>query len=231
MSVANRICVDCGTRCTADRCRKCYEKTRSQTPRTLVCPECGEVRVVNHQTYWAAMKRDVPGRCRPCGRAALLEAKRAEAREVVARGIKHCRGCDRDLPLDGFSRASKHLDGAATYCKDCDQQQIRAWYRANRHKAAVSARRWREANPIKRRSISHNAYGRGRDPQAERIDHGAILAEHGWLCHICGGEIDGLGDLHFDHVVPFARGGRHVAENVRPAHSICNAKKGQGERP
>ncbi len=33
------------------------------------------------------------------------------------------------------------------------------------------------------------------------------------------------GDLHFDHVIPRARDGRHVQENIRPSHAKCNLRK------
>lgn len=58
------------------------------------------------------------------------------------------------------------------------------------------------------------------------MDYAAILAEHGMTCHICTGEIESLTDLHFDHVIPLARGGEHSAANIRPSHAVCNLRKG-----
>ncbi|QOH59936.1 hypothetical protein C6Y44_27815 (plasmid) [Rhodococcus rhodochrous] len=46
------------------------------------------------------------------------------------------------------------------------------------------------------------------------------------VCHLCGGDIDSWPDLHFDHVVPLARGGEHSNDNLRPAHAGCNLRKG-----
>lgn len=45
------------------------------------------------------------------------------------------------------------------------------------------------------------------------------------VCHICTEAIASLDDLHFDHVIPLAKGGPHAAENIRPAHAICNIRK------
>ena len=64
-----------------------------------------------------------------------------------------------------------------------------------------------------------------------------ILELYGSLCHICGIGVDleasrkigkenwELG-LHFDHVIPIAKGGADTLENVRPAHALCNIRKG-----
>ena len=65
-----------------------------------------------------------------------------------------------------------------------------------------------------------------------------ILEEHGAICHICGLDIDlkaprKIGEqgwelsIHYDHVVPVVEGGPDTAENVRPAHALCNLKKGR----
>ena len=68
---------------------------------------------------------------------------------------------------------------------------------------------------------------------AERpISRGEVFREHGSSCHICGDRIKpSLRVPHplagtVDHVVPLALGGRHVIENLRPAHFSCNARKG-----
>lgn len=64
------------------------------------------------------------------------------------------------------------------------------------------------------------------------IDRHEVFEFWGWKCSICGIIIDK--ELHFpnimaatlDHVIPLSRGGRHEWDNVRPAHAICNFKKG-----
>ena len=58
------------------------------------------------------------------------------------------------------------------------------------------------------------------------VDYVAILAEHGMTCHICREPIAGRADLHFDHVIPLAKGGPHHADNIRPSHALCNIRKG-----
>jgi 5-methylcytosine-specific restriction endonuclease McrA len=52
-----------------------------------------------------------------------------------------------------------------------------------------------------------------------------VLERDGMVCHVCAGSIADLSDLHFDHVIPLARGGAHHADNIKPAHALCNLRK------
>jgi 5-methylcytosine-specific restriction endonuclease McrA len=64
-----------------------------------------------------------------------------------------------------------------------------------------------------------------------------VLEVYGSNCHLCGLPIDlkaprqagkpgyEMG-LHVDHVIRLADGGDDILENVRPAHAICNQRKG-----
>lgn len=59
-----------------------------------------------------------------------------------------------------------------------------------------------------------------------------VLAAHGASCHLCGGSIDldlpGTDPMGLtrDHVLALVKGGMNDLENVRPAHRVCNLRKG-----
>lgn len=86
--------------------------------------------------------------------------------------------------------------------------------------------RWRKREAIRRGSY-HEPY---------TIKN--VLETFGTDCYICNTPIDlkasrrsGVGEnwehgLHLDHVIPLSRGGSDSLNNVRPAHAICNLKKG-----
>lgn len=111
-------------------------------------------------------------------------------------------------------------------CRDLQK----AWRDANPERVAELYREWVAANPDKIRDIwaAKDARRRSliRDTGDGPVRYELILAEHGMTCHLCGEPIESRDDLHFDHVIPLARGGRHVAENIRPSHSWCNLRKG-----
>lgn len=60
----------------------------------------------------------------------------------------------------------------------------------------------------------------------------AILKIHGAVCHLCSGPIDL--ELRYphpmsatrDHVIPRSLGGTNAIRNQRPAHKVCNERRG-----
>lgn len=71
---------------------------------------------------------------------------------------------------------------------------------------------------------------RGRDPYAEREPlprsmRAAVIARDGYVCQLCGAPVE-QSDVHIDHIIPFARGGRDTLDNLQVAHSLCNLRKG-----
>lgn len=99
-------------------------------------------------------------------------------------------------------------------------------YRSNSTVIGQRVKRWRKANPIKVREYELRRRALKRQTQTEPVDYEAILAEHGMFCHICSMVIVDASDLHFDHLIPLSMGGAHTAENIKPAHALCNIRKG-----
>lgn len=68
--------------------------------------------------------------------------------------------------------------------------------------------------------------------RGEDINHTEVFDAHGWICHLCGGEISQLAGrddwmrVTLDHIIPLSKGGEHVWANVAPAHWRCNMDKG-----
>lgn len=67
-----------------------------------------------------------------------------------------------------------------------------------------------------------------------RVIRNAVIARHGAVCYICLVDIDMSLTQHngdrmaftIDHFVAIADGGENTIENMRPAHALCNEKKG-----
>lgn len=72
------------------------------------------------------------------------------------------------------------------------------------------------------------------DTALERRVRAEVLELYGWTCTLyCGRPIDpdaaprSDGELVLAHVISHADGGPFTAENIRPAHRICNLRAGR----
>lgn len=117
------------------------------------------------------------------------------------------------------SRA-RHLDARNAYDKKRGQT-------ADRKKAKRTyAQNWKRKNREAWR-LSHRLY---QSRRRQRItastvtirDWLEILSRHGKKCAACG-KVNCK--LEIDHIVPFARGGRHEKSNLQPLCKRCNTKK------
>lgn len=70
------------------------------------------------------------------------------------------------------------------------------------------------------------------DSAVETIDSEKIFERDGWVCQLCGEEVDPLTfyphpeSPTLDHIVPLSLGGSHTENNVQLAHFRCNCSKG-----
>lgn len=123
-------------------------------------------------------------------------------------------------------------------CYDADRylrQQIevaeraRQWQREHPQRYREIVRKYRAGNGrLKTTEYAQLRRVRKLGTQVEIVDYAAILAVHGRVCYLCGLPIpEGRRQLHFDHVVPLARGGTHTEDNIRPTHARCNYRKGK----
>jgi 5-methylcytosine-specific restriction endonuclease McrA len=169
------------------------------------------------------------GLCRECQKAKALRRYYARPEEYAANN-KRWREENPDRNRERIRRwFEENGDRRRTYLdehRDEANEKNRARRAANPGADTEYSRRWREANPekfaLKNREASRR---RQTGTTASRVAYAAVLQRDGMVCHICGGDIPSLADLHFDHVIPLAKGGPHSAENIRPAHALCNLRK------
>lgn len=75
---------------------------------------------------------------------------------------------------------------------------------------------YEESKYRRRRSRAQSAIRRHRDE---------VITRHGYVCGICGGDIDPA-DMSIDHIMPITLGGTDDPDNMQPAHLRCNSRKG-----
>lgn len=164
------------------------------------------------------------GMCKPCYRRDYYERngerERSNFKAWRERNIEHER--QRWAAWHAANRDALAARKRELYKADPEaaRQRTAEWRKRN----PGSHRRWREANPEKWALLNRENQRRRRS--GDRVDYSKILDRDGWVCHLCGYPIAGLEDLHFDHVIPLAKGGPHSMANIRPAHAKCNLRKG-----
>lgn len=139
-----------------------------------------------------------------------------------------------------YNNYAKHLRLGEIPCDDCKRKEAnrkRAWKEQNRDKVLANKKRYRQKNPDKIRATSRRRRARRRNNGFEFYTEAQVIEIYGSNCHICSQPIDLLAPrsarksnwqqgLHIDHVIPIAKNGNDTLENVRPAHGICNLRKG-----
>lgn len=189
-------------------------------------------------SHYSLMRRNHPDRPRctevDCERAqyakGLCELHRMRQPESRDSHREVSRRWAQENKQRGVENARRWIAENPERARELRRDAMRRWRDRNPEQAAQAMRDWIAANPDRwaelRRNGSMVRRARKRNTQVGPVDLAEILAEHGMNCHICSGEIASRADLHFDHVVPLARNGPHTPENIRPAHAVCNLKKG-----
>jgi 5-methylcytosine-specific restriction endonuclease McrA len=88
---------------------------------------------------------------------------------------------------------------------------------------AATLRRYRKANPHKLREWQQR---RGKGKVLPRLPWGTVPRigdAQRWRCAICRCSI--RGGYHLDHIMPIARGGKHVPRNLQLLCPSCNVRK------
>lgn len=155
------------------------------------------------------------GMCKKHYHAEYYERNREKlkARSLLwaANNPDHKRATDRAWAAANPERKRANDARARAAKPDVHRENHARWYRANRQRNAEGAQR-------RKARMRGNGY--------EVVRYERILLEHGMVCHICTLPIASRADLHFDHVIPLAKGGPHMESNIRPAHARCNLSKG-----
>lgn len=101
-------------------------------------------------------------------------------------------------------------------------------YRSRPEYAAVQAarlRQWYEDHPNARADYSQRRRARLLGVEVvERVTREAVWERDAGVCRICVAPVDPT-SWHLDHIVPLAKGGLHVYNNLAVTHPSCNLAK------
>lgn len=110
-----------------------------------------------------------------------------------------------------------------------------SWKKRNRDSVNATARKWLSNNPDLRRAKERvrREFYRAGDVVAHELR--ALVKSCDSKCHYCGVHVETRclknDPKGFDHVIPFARGGKHTISNIVVSCWDCNVKKGTKDAP
>lgn len=199
-----------------------------ESAETATCVSCAETKPLDAFGLRKEKKNGRQSSCRECKRAYLREYEEKNPRDPaeVARQVRE--------------RRARRLGEEAAVRREfraANRERILAreneWRAANRDRQRATAAAWRDANREKVRRWAVDIGGRRRAIQRETETEPVDLNQL-WtgFCGICDEAMDR--ELSYpdpqsksvDHIVPLARGGGHVKENLQYAHLVCNLRKG-----
>ena len=83
--------------------------------------------------------------------------------------LKVCTKCKEALPLSDFRKQSSTKDGLKYYCKECDNELAKSYYKKNKEKIVGKVKEWQEKNPEKVKEYKKSYYGKNRTVQPPTI--------------------------------------------------------------
>ena len=187
----------------------------------LVCSVCGVV------------KELLPSQLRQ--RTGLFCSQKCRGKATSKRTARTCSQCGkgfvrrRDQP--GYfcspecsykSRKESFSVWGKTFDADARRKYFRDYFAANREKIKAASRAWARNNRAQRNRLQNMRRAGGvisRDQWLELVSVGK--------CAFCGSS----SNLQVDHIIPIARGGTSVPENLQVLCAQCNQSKGAREKP
>jgi hypothetical protein len=109
--------------------------------------------------------------------------------------------------------------------KEAARRRCREWARRNRDKMRAREKEWARLHPdaLRRRQHRRRARERGATGDWTPDEWAHLVASYGGTCAYCGRRTT---LLTVDHRVPLFRGGANSIDNILPACSLCNKRKG-----
>lgn len=190
---------------------------------TKRCCTCKAVKYLNEYNRNAANQDGLQKQCRTCQRASGRKYWADHPEKAKEHYDKNRDAIIARASAWAKANPERHKKHRRTiYLRS--QERLRQYREANRERHKAYYAKWRVENRHIRREHDARREARIRSTQVEKVRYDLIIERDGYVCHICGGDVL-PDDLQFDHVIPLARGGPHIFDNIRVSHATCNNRK------
>jgi 5-methylcytosine-specific restriction endonuclease McrA len=208
---------------------------------TKICTKCKIEKYITEFSKHKGTKDGYDHQCKQCVKEA--KQKRIENRIYIQVDKKICYKCKQEKSINEFGHNKTTLDGFDRVCKECNIKNFKRYCSENPESRRETERKWKRnnskiySNKIRRFILKHPEKKKKWDKinKAKRKEAMSQLpynfTDEQWQeckeyfnnrCAYCGKEEK----LQREHFVSALKGGPFTKENIVPACSICNLKKG-----
>ena len=167
--------------------------------------------------------------CTQCGETKELHAFRKQ--KGCKNGVcPHCIDCKRRMDKEWRVKNSekKHEADRQWRMNNSERKKMidKLWHAKNREKHIAQMKVWQRANPLLVRVLAWNKMGKSHTSTDYSVTHDAVLLKlenQVYKCIYCKDDIHDK--FQIDHILPFARGGRHTIDNIQFLCTLCNMQK------
>lgn len=161
--------------------------------------------------------------------AGITKEEQKRRAELLARGLKVCNKCGRELPVEQFSKNKRSKDGLQNKCKECETQYKQQHYQE--HKEEILQYHIQYYQTPQGQLALFNGYAKRR--KREELQGAGINKEQWlemmqffeWKCAYSGVLVNTKNNRSIDHITPLAGGGEHEIWNCVPMDKSLNTSK------
>ena len=186
--------------------------------------------------------------------AGITKEEQRRRAELLAKGLKVCSKCGRELPVEQFSKDKTRKDGLYPICKECDKQQKQQHYQEHKeerlqyreehkeerlqyakqyhqeHKEQILQRHKQYAQTPQGQTVEFNKNAKRRkreEAQGDGITKVQWLEMMQFFDFKCAYSDISLNknNRSIDHIIPIVKGGEHEVWNCVPMDKSLNSSK------